>query len=212
MTNEVERLIETLADEATVVKTAPNPVRITLILLGAAAFYVVLALGFSGTRPDLTLQLQQPWFLAELLALLGLTMATAFGTALLAFPDLHQQRRLMALPAWVLALFILTIYFAGQADAPPAPVPEHTFECTLSIALVMLLPATWTFYLLRRFASTHYRLAGSIALLFAFSVGAFWLRLYEVNDSMSHVIQWHYLPMVGIGLIGLWLGRLVLRW
>lgn len=212
MTDDIDRLIETLADDATAVKAAPNPVRISLILLAAAVVYVVIMLVFSGTRPDLTLQLQQPWFLAELVALLAIAIATAFGTALLAFPDLHQQRRWMALPASVLVIFILTLYFAGRADTPPAPVPEHTFECTLSIALVLLLPAIWTFFMLRRFASTHYRLAGGIALLFAFSLGALWLRLYEVNDSMSHVIQWHYLPMLGIGLVGFWLGRVLLKW
>jgi len=65
---------------------------------------------------------------------------------------------------------------------------------------------------MRKYASTHYRLAGSVALLSAFSVGAMWLRLHEVNDSIAHVIEWHYLPMLAIGLIGLWLGRVVLKW
>ena len=36
------------------------------------------------------------------------------------------------------------------------------------------------------------RLAGGIALLCAFSVGALWLRLHEVNDSILHLFQWHY--------------------
>ncbi|MDP1634786.1 MAG: NrsF family protein [Gallionellaceae bacterium] len=75
-----------------------------------------------------------------------------------------------------------------------------------------LLPAAWTFFSMRRFASTHYCWASSIALLSAFSVGALWLRLHELNDSIIHVIQWHYLPMLGIGLIGWWLGKRVLKW
>ena len=53
---------------------------------------------------------------------------------------------------------------------------------------------------------------GCIALLFAFSIGAIWLRLYEQNDSIMHVIQWHYLPMIVFGIIGLWLGKLILKW
>ena len=65
---------------------------------------------------------------------------------------------------------------------------------------------------MRKYASTHYRLAGSVALLSAFSVGALWLRLHEVNDSIVHVIEWHYLPMLVIGLIGLGLGQRVLKW
>jgi hypothetical protein len=65
---------------------------------------------------------------------------------------------------------------------------------------------------MRNFASTHYRWAGSIAILSAFSVGALWLRLQEVNDSIVHVIEWHYLPMLAVGVVGLWLGKWLLKW
>ena len=88
----------------------------------------------------------------------------------------------------------------------------HSFECTLSITLMMLLPAVWTFHSMRKNATTHYRLAGSVALLSAFSVGALWLRLHEMNDSILHVVEWHYLPMLAIGLLGLWLGKFILKW
>ncbi|MGB8078611.1 MAG: hypothetical protein WCF09_12135 [Gallionella sp.] len=27
-----------------------------------------------------------------------------------------------------------------------------------------------------------------------------------------HVIRWHYLPMIGFGIIGMWLGRRALKW
>jgi hypothetical protein len=49
-------------------------------------------------------------------------------------------------------------------------------------------------------------------VLSAFSVGALWLRLHELNDSISHVVTWHYLPMLAAGAIGLWLGRRLLKW
>ena len=49
-----------------------------------------------------------------------------------------------------------------------------------------------------------------VSLLSAFSVGA--LRLHEVNNSVIHLIQRHYLPMLVFGLIGLWLGRVLLKW
>jgi hypothetical protein len=65
---------------------------------------------------------------------------------------------------------------------------------------------------MRKFASTHHCWAGGIALLAAFSVGALWLRLYEQTDSIMHVIEWHYLPMIFIGLAGMWLGRRILKW
>jgi hypothetical protein len=65
---------------------------------------------------------------------------------------------------------------------------------------------------MRKFASTHYHWAGSIALLFAFSVGALWLRLHEANDSVMHVVEWHYLPMIAFGIAGWLLGKTLLKW
>ena len=207
-----EQLIETLAKDATVVKPAPHPFRLSLKWMGAAVLYLVISLTIVGVRPDLAQKLHETWFVAELAALLGIFITTSLSAALLAFPDLHQKRGIALLPAWMFTLFLLVIYFAWRADSPPAPLPVHSFECTLSIMVMTLLPATWTFYTMRKFASTHYRLAGSIALLSAFSVGALWLRLHEINDSIIHLIEWHYLPMLGIGLIGVWLGRVVLKW
>lgn len=212
MRQEFEQLIETLAEDAAAVKLAPHPFRLVMKWLGAAALYLVISLVLSGVRPDLMERLHTPWFIAEIVALFAIFITTAVSAALLAFPDLHQKRGLALLPAWMFVLFALVIFFAWRADNPPAPLPLHSFECTVSITLMLLLPAVWTFFTLRRFASTHYRLAGSIVLLSAFSVGALWLRLHEINDSIIHLIQWHYLPMLGIGLVGLWMGRVVLKW
>ena len=212
MKENFEQLVETLAEDAAAVKPASHPFRLSLKWMGAAAIYLAVSLALSGLRPDLAQKFHEPWFVAEIASLLGIFIATSLSAALLAFPDLYQKRGIAFFPAWMFALFLLVMYFVWHADSPPAPLPVHGFECTLSITLMTLLPAAWTFYAMRKFASTHYRLAGSIALLSAFSVGALWLRLHEVNDSIIHVVQWHYLPMLGIGLIGLWLGKMLLKW
>jgi hypothetical protein len=148
----------------------------------------------------------------EVLVLAGIFISTALSTAILAFPDLHQQRRTAYAPVWVFALFVIVMIFALLADEPPAPLPMHSFECTLSIFLFSLLPSVAIFYAMRKLASTHPQLSGAVAVLFAFSTGALWLRLHEQTDSVIHVIEWHYLPMLGISLAGLWLGKCLLKW
>ncbi|MGC2456813.1 MAG: DUF1109 domain-containing protein [Gallionellaceae bacterium] len=209
---DIEQLVAELAHDAAAVQPAPHPYVLSLKWIGAAAVYLAVSLAVSGLRPDLAHALQQPWYIAEVVALLLIFIATSFSAALLAFPDLHQKRKLAFAPAVIFALFLLVMLFAWRADNPPAPLPEHSFQCTISIILVSLLPMAWTFHAMRKFASTHYHLAGGIALLSAFSVGALWLRLHEVNDSIVHVVEWHYLPMLACGLIGLWLGKVVLKW
>ncbi len=209
---DLEKLVAVLAKDAAVVKAAPHPYWRCLKLMGAAVTYLVLSLLLAGLRPGLAQSFAQPWFIAEIAGLLLIFVATALSASVLAFPDLHQKRMLAVAPAWVFGLFWLAILFAWHADNPPAPLPLHSFECTLSIALVSLLPAAWTFYTLRKYASTHHYWAGGIAVLSAFSIGALWLRLHEVNDSIPHVVVWHYLPMIAAGMLGVWLGKLLLKW
>jgi hypothetical protein len=210
--NNIEQLVATLSSDMQPVKSAPHPFMLSLQWATAAALYLIVTLALTGLRPDWRTSFVEPWFIAEIGMLFALFIVTSLSAALLAFPDLHQKRLLAFAPVVPATLLLAVLFLAWRADSPPAALPEHSIECTCSILLTMLLPALWTFYSLRRYASTHYRLAGSIALLCAFSVGALWLRLHEVNDSIAHVVEWHYLPMLGVGLVGLWLGHRLLKW
>lgn len=208
----IDDLVARLAQDAAAVKPAPHPYMLSLKWTIAAAIYIAVSLALSGPRPDLLERFHSAWFAAEIVALLGIFIVTSLSTALLAFPDLHQKRRLAFAPVVPFILFLVFMFFAWLADNPPSPLPVHSFECTLGITLMALLPAAWAFYSLRKYASTHYRLAGSAALLSAFSVGALWLRLHEATDSIAHLIEWHYLPMLVMGVGGLWLGKVLLKW
>jgi len=208
----IEQLVETLSKDAVAAKPAPHPFLLSLKWLAVAAAYLVISLTISGMRPDLAGALQNPWFIAEIAALIGILITTALSAAVLAFPDLHQKRATAFTPVWMFGIFVLVILFAWRADNPPAPFPVHSFECTLSILLFSLLPTAGIFYAMRKFASTHLRTSGIVAALFAFSTGALWLRLHEVNNSVTHVIEWHYLPMFAVGILGLWLGKKLLQW
>jgi hypothetical protein len=210
--SDIDELINKLAQDMPAVKRARHPFLLSIEWMVVAAFYIAVSLMISGARHDLWLEFHKPWFAAEIAALAGIFISTSLSAALLSYPDLHQKRRIVFAPIATFALFALVIFFAWRADNPPAPLPVHSFECTISIMLLSLLPAAWTFYVMRKFASTHTRWAGGIAFLFAFSIGALWLRLYEQNDSIMHVIEWHYLPMIGFGLVGMWLGKVVLKW
>lgn len=209
---DIEQLVTELADEATLVKSVSNPYLLSLKLIGAAILYLAVSLAVSGLRSDWNLAVNRPWFVAEIVTLLLIFFAASLSTALLSFPDLYQRRGLAFAPLWMFALFLVVILFAWHADIPPAALPAHSIECTTCIVLMALLPIAWTFYFMRQYASTHYRWAGSIAMLSAFSVGALWLRLQEFNDSIAHVVEWHYLPMLAFALAGLWMGKWLLKW
>jgi len=208
----IDELIGKLAQDTAAVKRAPHPFLLSAEWMVVALFYIAVGLMISGTRHDLWLEMHRPLFAAEIAALAGIFLATSLSAALLAYPALHQKRRMVFAPVVAFVLFVLVIFLAWRADTPPSPLPIHSFECTLSITMFSVLPAVWTFYVMRRFASTHYYWAGSIALLFAFSIGALWLRFHEQTDSIVHLIEWHYLPMMGVAILGMWLGKTILKW
>ena len=210
--NNINQLVEMLATDATPVRPAASPFMLSFKLMAAATAYLAVSLAISGLRPDLMEKLHTSWFAAEIALLILIFASTSISIALLGFPDLHQNPGATYAPVAVFMVFLAVIFFAWNADTPPAPLPMHSFQCTLGIMMVSILPAIWTFYALRQYASTHQRLAGSIALLSSFSVGALWLRLHELNDSVIHLIQWHYLPMLVFGIIGIGLGKIILKW
>lgn len=212
MMEDMEDLIESLANDAAPVKPALHPFLAWTGWTGMAVAYVFVALLISGHRPDLASKLHSPLFLAEVSLLFAITCTTALSAVLLSFPDLYQRERIALLPLLAFAGFALVMFLAWQADNPPSPLPVHSYQCTLSITLVALMPTVWTFYFMRKFASTHARWAGAVAVLHAFSMGALWFRLYEQTDSIAHVLEWHYLPMLAIGIAGFLLGKAMLKW
>ena len=207
-----EKLIERIVQDATPVKAAGHPFVLSAKWLGGMLAYLAISVAVLHVRPDLMIKLQSPLFMAEIGLLACIMITTAVSAALLVFPDMHQKRWLAFAPGLMAVFFVSVIFLAWQADSPAAPPPVHNLKCTLSIAMLALLPALWMFYLMRNFASTHPYSAGSIALLSAFSMGALSLRLTEPTDSIMHVVQWHYLPMVAAGVVGLWLGKKFLKW
>jgi len=207
-----EELIKALAQDATPVKPVAHPFVQCAKWMAGGTVYVALSVMYLGLRPDVMTRLHSPMFVAELGLLGGIIVATILSAALLAFPDMHQKRGVAFAPVFAIMLFVLAIFLAWQADNPPSALPEHNVECFLCITSLALLPAAWLLYSMRKFASTHPYLAGGIALLCAFSIGALALRLSEQTDSMAHIVQWHYLPMIGVGIVGLWLGRVFLKW
>ncbi len=210
MTN-TETLIEKLSAEPSRVKPAS-----IFSIAGAWAIGLIIYLGIMiacfGLRDDLAIKMSGLLFSAELGLLALLIITSAFSALLLSYPDIHQKPLLAFSPAPVFLLFVAVLFMEWMADTPPAPLPAHSKECLICISGLALLPAAFHLYRMRKLAGIHYKLSGSIALLSAFSIGAFILRLSEKTDSITHILEWHYLPMLGVALIGVLIGRLVLKW
>jgi hypothetical protein len=212
MMESTDKLIASLAETASPVRQSEPPTVLFARWFIGALVYVALVLAFMKLRPDIFTKIGSPVFAAELVTLVFVIASSAFSAALLSFPDMFQKRDLAFTPLIAIIGFgiVLALEYAGEPQ--PDLGQPHGEECLLCITLLSLLPAAFMFYTLRRQAGVHYYISGAVSLIFASGVGALALRLSENTDSMNHILQWHYLPMIGFGVIGILLGRIVLKW
>lgn len=208
----IDKQIASLVADADSVQPAPSPLRLWLRWMAIALVYIAISLLVLGVRADIMERLHSAMFIAEMGVLIAIVSSTALSASLLAYPDIYQRHRWALTPIFMFVIFVGVIVLAWQADNPPSPLPVHSYQCSLTIAVLSLLPAAWMFYSMRQLASTHWHLAGIVVMLSAFSTGAIILRLSEQTNSIIHVIEWHYLPMIGVASVGVWLGKVLLKW
>ncbi len=88
----------------------------------------------------------------------------------------------------------------------------HKIECTICIMFVAIIPAILIFTILKKGATIKPLQAGSFTVLAASSLGYLILRFSEANDAISHLLIWHYLPMICFAILGAVIGKFFLKW
>lgn len=205
-------LIVLLSEQAAAVKPAPKPAAVLAGWMVGCLGYIAVLLFFMGLRGDLSAKLESPLYLIELGLLCAIMLSTAFSAIALSVPDMYQSQVMARGFIVPLVLFTAFLGISLLEEMPYAQTLPHGLECLACITLLSLLPAAWITAYLCRQASTHYRQAGMAALLTAASIGCLVLRLSEANDSFLHLALWHYLPLAGFGIAGLWVGKKFLKW
>jgi hypothetical protein len=201
-----------LVDEATPVKPLPSPRWFWVRLVLGYALYAGGALYWMGLRPDFVLQLMRPLYLIEILILFFIVITSLYQAVLCQYPD-RYGRRGQYLPWVTLGLFVLCLGVQAIFPAPPNPVlSHHGFECLVCITVLAVLPGGVLFWLNKQGATVTPRLCGALSALAAFALGCLVLRLSEQNDSVTHLLYWHYTPLLMAVLLGYALGRKIFRW
>lgn len=216
MTNTID-LIASLSAEAKPVRKARTPSYWAFRLLTLLALYAVGCQFFLGFRQDLGLQLTRPLFALEILLLSLLLVSSTVAAVLAMYPDAYQKPQLLKLPYAIFALLVAAVGFqllipADTRMVMPEGTGVHTMECALCIASMALVPSALIFALLRKGASVHQFQAGSFAVLASSAIGCLTLRLAEANDSLMHLVQWHYVPTVLFAVVGALAGKWLLKW
>lgn len=213
----ITEIITKLSSESQPLKPMKKPGNLTLRLLLILGIYAIIAQIIMGVRADLISQLDHPLFVLEITLALLLFISGVVAAIITIYPDLYQKSQLLKIP--YLLFFLLLALFAWQFFiAGPTPIAKnmqlsnHSIECSLSITLLAFIPAIIIITILQKGATITPLQAGLFTTLSASSLGYLILRLQEINNSLPHLLTWHYLPMILLALAGALIGRRLFRW
>ncbi len=211
MTSVTDNLIASLRDDMTLAKPVVRPLR----LFGQWMLWSLLSISFmvyfSKIRPDLPVQMHDVTFIAEIALLAAMMVLSAISAILLSYPDRYQKHWLVWLPLLPVVLFVALLVY----ECMTMPLMFSFLgggECTICICLYSSVPAFVLMRLLRKQATTAPLATGMVALLAASSMACLAIRLVEENSSIGHLIVWHYIPLVALALLGVLLGKKMLKW
>ncbi len=216
MTNTMD-LIATLSAQAKPTQKVRAPSYWAARLLLVLALYAIGCQFFLSLRPDLLTQFTRPFFVLETVLLTLLLLFSAIASVLAMYPDAYQKPQLLKLPYAIFALLVIVVGFQllMPLDARMVILERaaiHAMECAICIASLALVPSALIFTLLRKGATVHQLQAGSFAVLAASSIGCLTIRFAEANDSIIHLVQWHYVPTLLFAALGALAGKWLLRW
>ena len=210
-------LIAQLAQDTKPAKRPLHPGILMMLLLGVLFVYSIGAQVYLGLRPDLINRLTDFWFEAETVTLWFLIITSAFASITAMAPDAYQKPVRLQMPYVVFGVLIIIlgyqmIFVQDTTNLLAEMMDTSGMECGICIALVSILPSAFVFALIKRGATVRPFMAGSYAVFTATGIGCLALRLAEPNDSLIHLIQWHYLPTLLFAILGAYFGKWFLKW
>lgn len=222
MTKKTGDLIKDLcADLEPVQRTFCIYKRVGLVLLAALICSVIGVLYF-GIRHDIDHRMTNATaFLIENFLML-IAGAGAAATAIqLAVPNLKISKS-----TWIIGSLSVLIWIGLCAHAlmsvsfeeikAAASVlhldPFSTDYCVADLLVLGVFPGVILFAMLRKAAPVNKGVVGCMAFLAAASFAAIASRYMCAMDSFAHLLVWHFVPVILMGLLGILIGKKFLNW
>ncbi|MEB2847864.1 DUF1109 family protein [Rhizobiales bacterium RZME27] len=212
----MDNIIDELAKDLQPVRKHALHRLLMLSLMPGIAFSAAFILLGHGFRPDIAAAVSQAAFWAKSAYPLLLSIVGVVALIKVARPG----GRPVAAAAPVLVIYALLIILGLlQLNAATSAYEHHRlimgisyWFCPLIILAAGAPLMAATFWFLRRAAPTQPRLAGFIAGATAGSIGAWVYSWGCIENGLTFVALWYTLGIVLCGLIGMLLGRQLLRW
>lgn len=202
-------LISKLSAEIVPVRTIENFYRRFLKWLLSAFLCVSAGIALLGLREDWQTIFNNPILLAQnILILLGVIFSAATAL-LLCVPGSEKKLATKLLISAPLLLWASLLVFGNVQSAQFQP--GLGINCIIDICVLGLIPGIFLFVLVQRGAALMRGYVGFLALFASAGLGAWALQFTCHNDEPAHILLWHFLPVLLLGLLGMKLGKLLLK-
>jgi hypothetical protein len=210
--------INNLTKDFDAVKNYKKPSILAAQFFIFSAVYLLLSFYFLGVREGLMTKFSQPTFSLEI-TLLFLILISCLTSSILSFyPDFYQKYLLFELPYFlIISLFLFYLvnhfFFKNSADLETLKNnQQHSYHCSLCIALMAILPAIYYFNILSKGTTIKPRETGILTIISSCCLGLIFLRFSENNDDVIHIFTWHLLPSTFLAFFGAVIGAKILKW
>jgi hypothetical protein len=205
-----EQLIRALVADVRPVRRLPKASERCARWLGLALALVAVGAKLGGLRPDLAAKASDVVFLVENAALLLAFVLAARSVFELSVPDDDRPVATFALPVLALLLWLVLVLVRGWTgvDGGDLELAARTgVACVWRILGLGLPPAFACWAMLRRAAPLPQVWVGLFLSFSAFSLAAVGTQTLCAIDAPLHVLWWHCLPVLLLGLAGGCLAR-----
>ncbi len=209
MSTDTHDLIERLSSNVQPVRPVRRAgLRATLLSLSALFLALLILRVTHEPRPDLLLSFRKSIYLIQGAAILIAALLSAYAACRLSIPDTRIRPPVKIALGISSLLWLAMIGFElAQTTAAPEPAPS----CFIGLTLGMSAPLALGMVMLLHSAPVWRGWAGYALVLSIGSFSALGMRFICPNDTPSHLLVWHFLPVIILAAIGYPLGLILLK-
>lgn len=210
MSSDSNELIEKLSRDLKPIRPLPRAgVRAGVLTVSTLTLAFLVLVITRELRPDLAASLHRPVYLIQGFAMLAAGVLAGFATFRLSVPD--TKIRLPVVAALAVSSGIWLILIGSELLQSEWTMPERSETCLVGLTLAMAVPLVIGVVMVMHSAPVWRGWAGYALLLSVGSLAALAMRFICPNDSPAHLLVWHFLPVLILSLIGVPLGKILLK-
>ncbi len=201
-------LIDQLGTRLQPVKRLPRPWIRFARWFAAMGLCFGAAMALRGIREDLFQRLTDPLFVLSTLMILATATLSAAAAFQLSVPG-EERRWTRRVPLLALGMWVAMIAFHAMSGAPL--MGGAGWGCARDVLLLGAIPGVLLFWMVRGAAPLKLNWTGVFVMLALGALGALGTQLGCHDDAPLHLLLWHFVPVILVGLSGIVLGRFLLR-